>query len=135
MLFGIAAILNVPWEVLQTPFYTLGAPISMRHVITCVLMGLVDAGAIVGVSLVVIAGLSRLPVRGRNAATYAALFVVGALAAVGGESVALVFGWWTYSQRMPTIFGLGVLPILQLAILSPLAFYLATRLNKRTGNA
>lgn len=56
---------------------------------------------------------------------------LGALAAIAIEIPAQTGGWWRYSDAMPTIFVLGtpigVLPLLQMAILPPICLLLASK--------
>lgn len=56
--------------------------------------------------------------------------LVGALAAIAAvfiELIANAMGYWTYSERMPIVQGVGLLPILQLATLKPLSVWIALR--------
>jgi hypothetical protein len=62
-------------------------------------------------------------------ADYAALSLLGLCAAVLVEYKAMLLHRWAYSAHMPTIFGLGLDPLLQMAILVPLCVYLASLLH------
>lgn len=51
------------------------------------------------------------------------LFVLGLSTAILFEQWALKSGTWTYTEQMPLILGMGLSPLLQLAILSIMSIY------------
>lgn len=59
---------------------------------------------------------------------------IGAACAVAIEWIAISFGRWSYSDRMPEIprLRMGVWPLLQLTLLTPAAVWIATRWSERT---
>jgi len=59
------------------------------------------------------------------------LMLSGAVISVAMEVFALNTGRWAYSDMMPTIAGIGVLPILQMMIILPLIFYITSKLFKK----
>jgi hypothetical protein len=58
---------------------------------------------------------------------YLLISALGVMAALFIELMANAMGYWTYSERMPTVRGLGLLPILQLATLVPVSVWIALR--------
>ena len=58
---------------------------------------------------------------------YLLVSALGAIGAVFIELIANATGYWTYSEIMPKVLGVGVLPILQLATLAPLSVWIALR--------
>ncbi len=67
---------------------------------------------------------------------YLAVALLGAMHAIWIEQAAIAAGRWSYTDAMPTIpsLGVGVWPLLQLALLTPLTVWLSSRyaLRKRT---
>ncbi|PIN81872.1 hypothetical protein COV11_00765 [Candidatus Woesearchaeota archaeon CG10_big_fil_rev_8_21_14_0_10_30_7] len=43
------------------------------------------------------------------------------------EIKALIFGHWEYSELMPTLFGMGLSPLVQLSITGAITFYVASK--------
>ena len=62
-----------------------------------------------------------------------ALFALAAGALTGTliERMALAGLWWEYSEKMPRLFGVGVLPVLQMTTLPLTAFWLAAKLERK----
>jgi hypothetical protein len=58
---------------------------------------------------------------------YATMAVLGAAAAMAIESLALSSGRWGYNERMPLVpvLNVGSLPVLQLALTTPLSVWIA----------
>lgn len=69
-------------------------------------------------------------------ADYIVLITLSLIAAVFAEVKAEFFGLWHYNSYMPLIFGIGLTPLIQLAITSFLAVFIASRFickNKMKG--
>lgn len=125
-LFVVAYVLDAPWEVLQNRYYRVAAPSSFQHVVVCLAMALVDATAIVAFRWIV-----EMLVPGADARAIAiAMFVIGTVTAIGAEALALHLSWWAYGPQMPTVVGIGLTPIAQLALFAPLSTYLAMRIAR-----
>lgn len=130
LLFGF--LLNLPWELLQIPFFT-GMP-SIAHwegVIQCVAAAAGDA-AILLAAFWATACLRRtrkwiLQPSLKAAVVFVALGIVVTIILewwATGDS-----GRWTYAETMPTIPGLGtgVLPLLQWLLIPPIVVWLVRR--------
>lgn len=63
------------------------------------------------------------------------LFVLGLFTAILFEKWALKTGTWNYTEQMPVIFGIGLLPMLQRAILSIVTVYAVRYLGRSKRNA
>lgn len=122
-LFITAFITNLIWENLQAPLYT-GYKSFGQHFLFCVVASVVDGLVIVGFYFIIslIRGYSFwiLSIRSSDILM---LFVLGLSTAILFEKWALKSGTWTYTEQMPLIFGLGLSPLLQLAILSIMSIY------------
>lgn len=129
----LATILHAIWEFAQcVPFYTDG-----RFAMTLAGMLQAVAGDVVLTWLICAsaARVLRSPLREPAAAPgleLATLAAIGAMLATGIELHALSSGRWRYSALMPVVPGIGVglLPLLQLAVLPVLALRLARRWQK-----
>lgn len=129
LLAGTAFVLNWLWEMAQMPAFVEMAGRSWAETaLPCAWAALGDVVAILGIyGLVALAaGTWRWGVEGRWN-VYAAAALLGAAAGIAFEWWSLAFGRWTYNQWMPVVLGLGVglWPLLQLALLAPLSLSLA----------
>ena len=66
-----------------------------------------------------------------KAKDYLITIIICIIVAIFIELRALSIGRWAYTSSMPTILGIGLSPLLQLALTSILGLYLFRRLNKR----
>ena len=66
-----------------------------------------------------------------KAKDYLITIIICLIVAIFIELRALSIGRWAYTSSMPTILGIGLSPLLQLALTSILGLYLFRRLNKR----
>lgn len=132
LVFGIAFVLNASWEVLQSPWYS-----GERQTLLTTFLHCLPATALDALFTVV---LYALLLRSRNhsfpqltSLGFLLLGVIGLITAVIVELVALSFSWWRYRASMPRVPGLGIglLPVLQLALLTPLTFVLTRGMLNR----
>ena len=126
--FAIAAAVNYAWELAQRPFYAGMGDLSAA-LIHCLRAALGD-----GVLVLVIYGAGVLAFRRRDWFCrpgwrgYAFMFTAGLAIAVAVEWVALHLAQrWSYSERMPLIAGIGIVPLLQMVVLPPLVFFLVAK--------
>lgn len=129
--------LNLAWEILQLPLYTIWREASPGYiafaVVHCTAGDLLVAAAALVASLIVLrAGpLSRWP--------WLSLSLISTLLGVAYTALSewlntSITRSWEYSQLMPAVHlggvALGLSPLLQWLVLPPLAFYLARRQQK-----
>jgi hypothetical protein len=136
-LFIIAAAINWPWEMLQMPAYQEMAYRSWSETAwRCFQASLGDGLITVFVySLTVL--VLRAPHKEKSAMrmkSFISLAILGAMVAVVMERLALSAGRWSYSTVMPIvpILEVGLLPLLQLVILIPLAVKLTFVFESQT---
>jgi hypothetical protein len=135
-LFVAAFGLNWLWEMLQMSAYAQVTGSTWRgEIVGCTLASLGDA--IVTLGIYAVGALAAWRWRWEVKATwkgYAALALVGAACAVVIEWAVLALGYWSYSSRMVVVpvFGVGLWPVLQLALLVPGAVRLAAWWSGRT---
>lgn len=127
----VSFALNWIWEMVQMPAFVETAGRSWRDTaFTCALFSLGDAGltlTIYGVGVVAARHLANMT-RAKFYLLHAAL---GAVVAVVVELVAKRFDLWSYSERMPVLVGLGLVPILQLVTLVPAAVWIAVTWSRK----
>jgi hypothetical protein len=122
---------NVIWENAQAPLY-LGYSDFWQHFPACFIATLGDV-----LVVLLIFGCFALIYRSvywfsnMNVMKIILLMLSGAVISVAMEVFALNTGRWAYSDMMPTIAGIGVLPILQMMIILPLIFYITSKLFKK----
>lgn len=130
LLFGF--LLNLPWELLQIPFFT-GMP-SIAHwdgVIQCVAAAAGDA-----VILLAAFWATACLRRTRKWISRPTLQAIAVFVALG-IVVTIVLEWWAtgdsgrwaYAETMPTIpwLGTGALPLLQWLLIPPIVVWLVRR--------
>lgn len=129
---GLSFLLNYAWELGHCPLYTI-CTYDRSHFIFLALASLADgimAGLLYfGFALIYRNGLWVLPL---TTSRVFWLILVGGAGAVVSEIVHLSVGNWTYTDRMPTIPGIGVglTPVLQFTFLPVLIYSLSMRLTK-----
>lgn len=131
-IIGWGFALNLLWENAQAPLYS-GYESFAQHFPLCLRASIGD----VVILLVLYAALAVVfrdadwPDQ-ENGKQYAMASIMGMGVAIGIELWALSKGRWAYDALMPTLspFGAGVLPILQLAIIPPLVFWIAAKHNR-----
>lgn len=128
--------LHFGWEMTQAKWF-----VEMEHlpfwssVIVCFRAALGDT-FITAISFLVagaVASSTSWPVGGRLVMAAATFLVVGIAVTIGYEVFALSTGRWRYSPQMPTLFGIGLLPLLQWTVL-PLIELSAFRFIWRRGS-
>ncbi len=112
--FVIAYLLNFVWENSQMPLYA-GYEGFWAHVPMHLLASLVDAV----VTVVLLAIVNKM--KGGTPFKLCVLGIGGGVTALFFELAAQGLGMWSYSSNMPMIGGVGLLPLMQLTILVPLA--------------
>jgi hypothetical protein len=129
LLLVVSFGLNWLWEMLQMSAYVGMAGRAWRATIfSCALASLGDAAI-----TLLIYGAGALATRRTRRVTdygykaYVASSLAGATSAVVIEWIAQETGRWTYTSQMPVmpLLDIGLWPLLQLAVLVPLALWLA----------
>lgn len=123
-IFITAFITNLIWENAQAPLYT-GYKGFGPHFLFCLLASAVDGIVILTFYLIVCSiredwfWLFNI-----KAFDIGMLSLFGVVVAILFEKWALESGTWDYTAHMPLIFGIGLMPALQLAILSVVSVYI-----------
>lgn len=125
----VAFGLNWLWEMAQMRAYVEMAGRPWQETVwPCAVASLGDVAlTLVVYGIVALAtGRMRWPVDGKWN-TYAAASVLGAVCGLAMEWRALAQGRWSYTDQMPTIpvLGVGLWPLLQLALLVPVTLGIA----------
>lgn len=125
LVFTVAFVLNAAWEVPQGVLYggeRQSLLITFRHCLPAILLDALFTAALY--ALLLRSRRQSFPQLTRLGFLLLGLF--GVITAAGVELVALAFGWWSYGASMPRVPGLGVglLPVVQLGVLTPLTFLL-----------
>ncbi len=127
---GVAAFaMNWLWEMVQMPAYAEMARRPWRETaLPCTLATVGDV--VVTFSVYGLGALAAGRLRWGAAGgwnVYAAAALLGGATAVGIEWRALATGRWSYGEAMPVVpaLGVGLWPLLQLALLVPGAFWVA----------
>jgi hypothetical protein len=122
----VAVASNFVWEMAQAPLY---GPMGTAWEATsrCVVASLGDGALVLGI-LTCVRMLGHASVKRQ----YMLAVVVAAVVAVGVEVWGLRQGRWTYLPSMPQLpgTGIGVVPLLQLAVLTPVTMWLADRIRR-----
>lgn len=128
--FGFGALLNHPWEFLQAPLFRGMA--DARHwdaVKVCTVAALAD-GAILVAAFWAVAAMRRSRRWWVQPSTRDVLVFLasGLLITIVGERLAAgPLGVWAYGDRMPTLAGVGLAPLLQWLVLPPVVLWVVRR--------
>jgi len=123
ILFGLAVVVNYPWERAQSGLYILSGGTEVGWWI-CAVASVADGLVVLLIFWIVKLVIGQpdwyLRPSGRG---YAVLLLSGAVVSTAVEWSTIHVGqWWTYSPRMPLVPGLniGVAPLAQMLVLPPL---------------
>ncbi|MDZ7611682.1 MAG: hypothetical protein U5L10_02870 [Candidatus Moranbacteria bacterium] len=131
--FVIAAVaaltLNVIWEFSHRFLYIdlSGIP-ENTHLIIASLADMLIISAIFGIVSLVNQGLDWIKNPGKF--EYWTVVFLGLVVAVLIEVVNLNLGRWEYTPAMPTFFGVGASPLVQLALTGAISLFLARQLKE-----
>lgn len=129
-LSGLTFALHFVWEQAQCPLFYVHGTFDASHAgMTLATIG--DVGLTWWLYGLIAAASRRWrwARAGWSTAQLAGLVVAAALTAFAVEAVALHLGWWRYLDSMPRLFGLGLVPVAQLVLLTPLVIWLAERVT------
>ncbi len=124
-----AFLLNFIREMVQAPFYLGHATLPYRVMVGgCARATLGDIGILL-LSYSVVAGVrGRLWLVHRAVGPIVAYMGLGVAATIVIEGVSVnLLARWTYAPAMPTVAGIGMLPVLQWVVLPPSVLWLARR--------
>lgn len=128
VLFAAAFAVNWIWEVSQTFAYKMSGVSTSKMLLYCTLASVID-----GVVTVLIFWLLRKIFSEIDWKFYLSAAGLGALTAIFFEQIAFTFNLWSYGEEMPVLpfLGTGLLPMVQLTVLVPLALWLTVKLKKQ----
>jgi hypothetical protein len=121
-----AFLTHLVWENAQARLFFAGYQSFFQHFPAC-LSGTIGDVVITFLVLGIVLLLKKE--KPRTAADFLVLAVIGLVVAVAIEQHALLVGTWGYMPAMPIvpILNIGLIPILQMALLLPFSFYVAGR--------
>ena len=132
-LFFVAVAVNLLWEMAQMGLF-LSTGSWIRDSVGCVRASLGDGGMVLGIYAAGALVFRRLDWFHRpRVGGYTVMLTIGVLLAAAFELAALRSGRWTYTRsmpRLPVMANLGVLPMLQMMILPPIIFKIASALER-----
>ena len=132
-LFFVAVAINLLWEMAQMGLFA-STGSWIRDSAGCVRASLGDGGMVLGIYAVGALVFRRLDwFRRPGVAGYAVMLTIGVILAAAFEMFALRSGRWAYTgsmPRLPLAGGLGLLPMLQMMILPPVIFKVASALER-----
>lgn len=117
LIFIVAFALNLIWEKLQMPLYAVNIS-GWDCWLLCIHASIWDAVIITGVYYCIDTPSKKT--------RYVISVILLMLVAIFIEQRALGHGKWAYTMLMPTLFGVGISPLIQLPLLA-LATYELTR--------
>lgn len=128
------AVLSLAWEIAQLPLYTLWTEATATYmafaVLHCTLGDVLIGASALLVALILVRAAGIASWRWLRIAALAALFGVGYTVFSEWMNTAIL-GSWAYASSMPRIplgvIDIGLSPLLQWLVVSPLALYLARR--------
>lgn len=137
VLFGLAVVVNYPWERAQSRLYVLPGGADV-HWWICAAASVVD-----GLVVLLLSWIGKLVIGQRDwylqpgVRGYAVLLLSGAVVSVAVEWMT-IYGtrWWAYSPHMPLVPGLniGLAPLAQMLVLPPVIFTLLAWWHRKMGN-
>jgi hypothetical protein len=130
-IFIVAVLLNYLWELAQAPLY-----VGLDRYNAAVLWHCFVASVGDGIMLLVITAVGRVTLHRWNwferprVFEYLVMLTAGLILAVLVELVAVhLLGRWNYTDRMPTVLGIGLVPVAEMLLLPPLIFRIVVGLG------
>jgi len=134
----LTLFLNYAWELAQSPFFKNMARLSVwqtaLHCSRSAVGDLVFAAAAYVLVAFVFRNL-RWPVSRSWMGAAIAWVLIGIVVAIAFEHWALSTGRWIYGAAMPTLFGIGLLPLAQWVIVPAVALVYARHAKKSVARA
>lgn len=133
LIFIIAVCVNYVWELVQAPLYVGFETYGREMLWHCFVASWGDGIMVLAIFAAGWIGFGRWNwFEGPGIAGYVVMLTSGFLLALLVEWVALhMLGRWQYTEKMPTLFGIGVVPVAQMLLLPPLIFGIANALGKK----
>jgi hypothetical protein len=132
-LFFVAVAINLLWEMAQMGLFA-STGSWIRDSAGCFWASLGDGGMVLAIYAAGALVFRRLDwFRRPGVAGYAVMLTIGVILAAAFELAALRSGRWAYTSWMPQLpmmAGLGVLPMMQMMILPPIIFKVASALER-----
>jgi hypothetical protein len=136
LIFAFSFVFNFVWETLHSVYLFEDHDFSsVRYVMMVISASARDSLIIIAMYFGIAAAARRLLWASRMERKWALAFVLVGLvvAAVIEYRAVYLMGIWAYNSYMPTIFGIGVSPLVQLSITGILAIVLTGKLLCRQG--
>lgn len=117
------------WEMLQMPFYAMGRLSAWEKTLNCSLASLGDAGIMVFAYFAASWAVNdRYWLSSPNRKPVIVFLVTGLVITLVVEYFATSAAWgWRYSAKMPTLLGIGMVPIVMWTVVPLVALGLASR--------
>lgn len=134
-IFAAGFVTNLIWENAQAPLYS-GYEGFGQHLLFCLIASVIDGLAVVAFYfLITLIRRDSFWLLRIKSSDIVMLCLLGLFTAILFEKWALKTGSWKYTEEMPVILGMGLLPLLQLATLSILSVYAVRYLATSKSNA
>ena len=127
-LIGFIFILNLAWELFNSPFYVYSPDMNLsQHILMSSLAG---SGLIISFLLAVSLKHNSIEWIDKPSITdYLIIIFLGLLTSLKIEMSALSAGSWVYTPLMPAIWGIGLIPLIQLFTIAILSLIITRKLN------
>ena len=124
------------WEMLQMPFYAMGHLSPSEATINCSIASLGDAGILVfAYTIASRVAKDRYWLHDIKRAALLVFLGTGLIITIVIEHVATSVSWgWKYAVQMPTLFGLGLVPVLMWVVVPLLTLALAPRSTRKSAD-
>ncbi len=134
---AVAFFLNLLWEVLHSMLYDWDTPPLVNDIYRFIprITGFATLLDAVWICCILLVNALRAGgfgwIYAPGAADYATVALCGLASAVLIELVAIRFNLWSYHRRMPLVFGMGLSPLVQLALTGCASLYIVSALALR----
>jgi hypothetical protein len=128
LIFLVAIVVNYVWELAQAPLYVGLERYSAAVFWHCLVASFGD-----GLMVLLIVTVGWIILQKENwfecprIPGYLVMIITGLIVAVSVEWVAVhILERWQYTQMMPTVLGIGVVPVAQMLVLPPVIFWIVS---------
>jgi len=135
MIFILGFFLNLLWELLHSLLYDWDATPLINNIyvyIPRIVFGASFLDALWILAFIILNSIIHRSFQWVEAPTrrdYITLIIIGIITAIFIELEAIVFNHWSYNEFMPVILGIGLTPLIQLALTSIICLYTTSKIE------
>lgn len=124
IMFGVGVLLNVIWEFAHCQLYETCRRQTWRHNVPLLVKMSFKDGFFIVLFYLITAGVFQSANPLQNPRQLSMFLIISFVFAFADEKISTRLGRWQYAPAMPTLFGVGLTPLLEIAATGLATFFL-----------